>query len=628
MSELHHLSRLMNGYRSRPFWAVFILVMLKMILFRQFAFGGAQAVPMLSDAAAALTLLCVLEWITTARWKFAVFTAVNGLLSLILLACTVYFNYFGSIPTYTALHSLDQVAQVKDSVGTSMQWKNGLFFADLLVLALLYPITFRTRIGRSRNAARAWMTALLFAAGLTASFLFIRMDRDISNELVLSERLGVLNYQVAMAMKDSSVELAASGSIEETKESIAALFQSRQPAVEPGSIGRVGFGAAEGKNVIVVQLEAFQDIMIGLETNGREVTPVLNELVGESYYFTNVFQQIGQGNTSDAEFLSNTGVYPAGSVAMSKGFGDREMPSLPRLLADRGYESVTFHINDVTFWDRNRLYPALGFGKYYEKSAFNNDHFNSFGASDKEMYRVGFEKLSELARQHQPFYAQFVTTSSHHPFKVPADIETIELPKPLENTQLGHYIQAVHYTDRELGVFIERLKEAGMWDNTVMVVYGDHFGLQTKDNDPKWVEEQLGVPYHDKLSRFNIPLIVRVPGVQGETLPITGGQVDIMPTIANLLGIDLDAEGYTVFGQDLLNAKRNVIGMRYYLPTGSFFNDEILFIPGKGFDDGTAFDLDTYEPVDDFSRYREDYDYVLELMKLSDEYMKRLPKRK
>jgi lipoteichoic acid synthase len=106
-----------------------------------------------------------------------------------------------------------------------------------------------------------------------------------------------------------------------------------------------------------------------------------------------------------------------------------------------------------------------------------------------------------------------------------------------------------------------------------------------------------------------------------------GGQLDIMPTIANLLGISLQEQGVVHFGQDLLNIQKNVFGMRYYLPTGSFFNDHILFVPGKGFDDGTAVSLQTLQPVIDFKAYKSDYDYVMELMKLSDQYVNMLPKR-
>ncbi|MNO60062.1 Lipoteichoic acid synthase 2 [compost metagenome] len=301
---------------------------------------------------------------------------------------------------------------------------------------------------------------------------------------------------------------------------------------------------------------------------------------------------------------------------------------MPRLLQKQGYVANTFHINNVTFWDRNKLYPALNFNQYYDKPYYNNDHFNNFGASDEEMYRVGMEQLSELHQQGKSFYAQFVTTSSHSPFTVPEDRRQIKLTADLEGTNLGNYITAVNYTDYAIGKLIEQLKEADMWDDTMLVIYGDHFGLQPSDTSAEEIKSRLGIPYDNIISRFNIPFIVHIPGQNlGITSDQSGGQVDMMPTMANLLGISLKDEGFTALGQDLLNIDHNVFGMRYYLPTGSFFNDEILFMPGQGFEDGSAISLDTLQPVSDFSNYRSDYDYVTQLMKLSDEYVKLLPKR-
>ena len=123
-------------------------------------------------------------------------------------------------------------------------------------------------------------------------------------------------------------------------------------------------------------------------------------------------------------------------------------------------------------------------------------------------------------------------------------------------------------------------------------------------------------------------LLVHVPGqTEGETIDQVGGQLDMMPTVANFLGISFEEHDYVHFGHDLMNIDRNVFGIRYYLPTGSFVNDDILFIPGEGFEDGKAVSLATLQPVTDFNKYKKDYYYTMALMKLSDEYMKVLPKR-
>ncbi|GGF85611.1 hypothetical protein GCM10010912_33650 [Paenibacillus albidus] len=393
---------------------------------------------------------------------------------------------------------------------------------------------------------------------------------------------------------------------------------------------RVCFGKGYGTHLIVVQLESFQNFLIHTSIQGQPLTPVINKLSAESLYFPHIFQQIGRGNTSDAEFISNTSIYPVGAVAMSKKYGDREFPSLARLMRQRGYVANTFHVNDVSFWDRNQMYPALGFDTFYDRRYFPHMKFSRFGASDEDLYRVGINKLKTLDKRQKNFYAQFVTASSHSPFTIPKNSKRLKLNETLKGGPLREYLTAVNYADYALGTFIDKLKETGLWDKSVLVVYGDHFGLNKKKFDAKKLSEALGIPYHKQISTFNVPLMIHLPGqLHGKIIKQTGGQVDILPTVANIMGIDLKAEAFTAFGQDLLNVDHNVVGMRYYLPTGSFFNNEVLFIPGeKGFADGTATSIRTLQRVEDIAPYKSDYDDIIQRMKSSDRYVKQLPIRR
>ncbi|WP_068783020.1 LTA synthase family protein [Paenibacillus phocaensis] len=628
------------------FVLTFVLMGAKLLLLRYFFYGSLAAQGLPGEWLSVLALLCLIELLTPAKGKWGVYLGVNTVISLILFAATVYNAYFGTVPTYAVLSGLNQVPEVKASVASLLRPEQFLYFVDLpvwITVRLVRAVRRRRasrgyRLAGSLNfrsdrprAGLTWKVGVAFVliVSLMLSGLYIRSGKSIDNELVRAQSVGFFNFQVDAAIRNQKEERAiAEGNLQETAAKVRQL-QSSYPYQAPASTDDpAAFGAARGMNLIIVQMESFQNFPIHLKLNGQEITPVLNGLAKEGYYFPQVFQQIGPGNTSDAEFMSNTSIYPTAAEAMSTGYGDRQLPSLPRLLQSRGYTANTFHINKVTFWDRHKMYPALNFDKYYDKPYYTNDHFNDFGASDEEMYRVGVEKLTELKAQGKPFYAQFVTTSSHNPFVVPKDRRHIELPADLEGTMLGNYIAAANYTDYAIGKLIDRLKQAGMWDNTMLVLYGDHFGLQEKDVPAKEISEKLGIAYDERISRFNIPLIIHLPGrQQGQVVEHTGGQVDILPTIANLLGISLEDEGYTAFGQDLLNLDRNVVGMRYYLPTGSFFNDEVMFVPGAGFDDGAAISLDTLQPVAEIAAYRSDYDYITQLMKLSDEYVKLLPKR-
>ena len=627
------------GLGRIQFYIVTGLLLLKLLLLRMLFFDRIAIGWVASDAAPVLLIMGILYILTPLRIKTAVFWTFNVLLSILLFASSVYFNHFGSVPTYLSLYDLDQVFEVRDSVGSSIMLVDYLFFADIVVFLGMTVLrkwrrgtefTHNTYI--SPAARRVHLVVILVAVigGLSLSSYSIHATRGIANELVQAESAGFLNYEIVAAVEEKEEKkVVITGNIGETAAKVAELestYNYNDLAVT--GVPPAYFGSQKGKNVIVIQMEAFQNFALFKSLGGQEITPVLNKLAKESMYFSNVYQQIGPGNTSDAEFMSNTSIYPIGSQAMSSTFGDRVIPSLPRLLRSKGYEAYTFHVNKAAFWNRRELYPALGFTSYFDQPYFKNDHINSFGASDEQLYITGLEKLSEMQKSGKPFYAQFITVASHHPFKIPKAFRRLTVPDNLKGQMLGDYLTAINYTDYAIGTMIDGLKKNGLWDNSIVVFYGDHFGLQPKVVDPAQIKEALGVKYDNQVSRYNIPLIVHNPGMkEGQVIDRTGGQVDIMPTLTNLLGISLQNEKYTTFGHDLLNIDRNVIGMRYYLPTGSFFNNDILYVPGKGFSDGTAVSLKTLEPVTDFSKYEKDYTYIKKLMRLSDEYMKLLPTR-
>ncbi|MCZ8511043.1 LTA synthase family protein [Paenibacillus filicis] len=625
----------MSESRQAVFWrSAFLLTLVlltaKLALLRHFLFQEVKLRLLATDVAALLVLLGLVELLVPSRAKKTVYWLVNFVCSLIFFAATLYFSHFGTVVTYTSLFELKQVKQISSSIKSTIDPIDYVFFVDLglmIVVSLLrrrsLPPLLSSRPLRKTGGA-------LMVAGLLLSAWFFKKGEPINNELKRAEELGFFNYQVASVYDNYyNNDLTKYKTVAELRP-VLERGESKYPYMKPLAEGEQPqqFAAEKGKNLIVVQLEALQAFPIGMSLNGQALTPVLNDFASRSYYFPHIFQQIGQGNTSDAEFMSNTSIYPTGTIPMSTGFGDRALPSLPKLLEAASYEADTFHVNVVTFWDRNKLYPALGFSHYYDKPYYNNDHFNEFGASDEELYREVIKVLSGLQQQNKPFYAQLITVSSHFPFIIPENKKRLTLPDKLKGKQLGDYLQAINYTDFAFGTFIEQLKATGLWDNSVIVAYGDHFGLQPQDNDPKEVGAALGITYHPELTRFNIPLFIHLPGQeQGQVVEQVGGQLDIMPTLANLLGISLEEQQFVHFGHDLLNMNKNLFGIRYYLPTGSFINDDILLIPGKGFGDATAYSIKTLQPISDFSMYQRDYKYILRRMQVSDHYVKLLPKR-
>jgi phosphoglycerol transferase MdoB-like AlkP superfamily enzyme len=370
-------------------------------------------------------------------------------------------------------------------------------------------------------------------------------------------------------------------------------------------------------------------MLVGARVEGQEITPSLNKLVKESWYFPNTYAETGGGNTADAEFVVNTGLYPPpNGQAAAVAYVDRELPGLPRMLRAQGYKAITFHGNDARYWNRTQLYPALGFNKFYDKSFFANRDVIWLGPSDEVLFEDGLGVIEGLAKKKQPFYAQFVTLSSHPGYSaIPQNRRPLKVPEKYYNSFTGNYTSSESYADYALGKFIDNLKSSGLWDDSVVVIYGDHTAfLNLKNgNDRKYVATFL-----ERRANFSdrqrVPLLIHVPGQKkGKRVETTASQVDIMPTVADLVGIDLSGQPH--LGRSVFVNSPELAVFRSYFPGGSFVASGTIFMPGLSFADGTAVKVSDGSPAAPGSVTQQHYDRTQQLDTLSDSWVRSLPRR-
>jgi len=350
-------------------------------------------------------------------------------------------------------------------------------------------------------------------------------------------------------------------------------------------------GIAKGKNVIVIQWESLQDLSINRKINGREITPNLNKLLKASIYFKNGISQISKGTTRDAEFAFSTSCYPPNNEEVFTTMADRKYVSLPYLMGKAGYTTATFHTNTAQSWNRAKMYGALGWQKYYDQTFFGKLYMTTYGAADYYLYHKSIAELVKFKKLNKPFFTQFITVSSHNPYPVPSwmAVSTPGFGVGIDNTYVGRYFRTVNYADRQLGLFIADLKKNGLYDDSLIVLYGDHFGVS--ENKMALAQSGGGVKPNmavvqkvlgrslDDFDVLNIPIMFKLPDGEGaKVVSIPAGQVDIMPTILNLVGIK-NTEG-KMFGNDLMNISENLVGVRYYAPAGTYATN-LQFFSGK-----------------------------------------------
>lgn len=609
--------------RNKPFLVFSFILLLKSAVawFVVFSDGPSWST-LLTEIPFFFIVFGLIEWLASKR-KFLYYMIANLFISIIYFAVLMYYKYYGVIATYHALEQADKVTKVGESTYSLLDPYYLFIFVDIIVFMCFmfrpkYIAKWKDR-GMNRRMNRTALFGII-SVSLALCVFNIWPNHASMNENKKAESMGILNYEVYTIFADSTEK----EEIIDSKEISQQTINETKGITEPTSPQY--WAAAKGKNLIVVQMESFQNFLIGLTIDGQEITPNLNKLVKNELYFNNFYTNAGQGTTSDAEFVVNTSLYvPHHEVATSSDYMTKTLPSLPKLMKENGYETATFHTNSVEFWNRKTLYNVLGFDKYYDQAFFGDDDHIAFGASDEVLFAKTVPELAKMDAQEDPFYAMVISMSAHHPFKMPESKFKMKLPKRYEGTLVGDYIQAQNYADYAMGQFLDELKSSGLWDDSLIVFYGDHQGVSLYSldgNEKSLMEEMVGHEY-GYTDMFNVPFIVHAPGIsQPAVYSQTGGQVDILPTVANLLGVSTQNQIH--FGEDLMNQNTNLLPVRHFLPTGSFINDTNMFLTGVSFDDGTNYNLINDIETDGGST-KEQFDAVQRLLNMSNSYIKQLP---
>ncbi|AIQ17113.1 sulfatase [Paenibacillus sp. FSL H7-0357] len=568
-----------------------------------------------------IIVFSLIEWLASKR-KILYYMIANLLITVIYFSVLMYYKYYGVIATYHALQQADKVTKVGESTYSLIAPYYLFIFVDIIFFLFFmfrpkYIAKWKERGLKRMNRA---VLLVITAVSIGLCFFSIWPNHASMNEIKKAESMGILNYELYTLFADTTEDEELIDSKEITQQAVNEVKGIQEPATAQF------YGADKGKNLIVVQMESFQSFLLGLTIDGQEITPNLNKLVQENTYFNNFYTNAGQGTTSDAEFVVNTSFYvPKNEPATSSAYMEKSVPSLPKLLASNGYDTATFHTNSVDFWNRKELYKAVGFDTYYDQAFFGDDDHIAFGASDEVLFAKTVPQLSQMDAGDKPFYAMVISMTAHHPYHMPEDKYKMELPERFEGTLLGNYIRAQNYADYAMGQFLEELKTSGLWDDSLVVFYGDHQGLPmyTLGSDEKELINGLVGHEYGYTDMFNIPFIVHSPSAKlPAVMDHTGGQVDILPTVANLLGVSVQNQLH--FGEDLFNQQTNLLPVRHFLPTGSFINDKSIYVTGDAYADGT-----NYSQLDNSSleggSTEAQFDAVQRLLHLSNSYILQLP---
>lgn len=503
-------------------------------------------------------------------------------LSMLFYGDVLYERYYDAILHIEMAGQANQLGDVAGSVISLIYASDFIYWIDI-PFVLFFFYWFNRKVAEER---KSMLSSLFMVTGIAMLLFtaFFPLKSSFSDQYMVS-LTGVLPAHIYSEGHSLFADTLAEEPVSVTSAQLTEIrseFEKNQMLQKTSPY----YGQFKDKNIIMVQAESLNTFPIGLEVEGQEITPNLNKLISGSHYYPNAYLQIGRGNTSDAEFVANNSLYPMSPEGIYKGFPQNNYLSLANILKKRGYQTSASHGNSPEFWNRQAAYEKQGYEEFYHANhpSIKKDDVIGMGISDASMFS---QMIDEYKQSEKPFYSFIITLSLHRPFEMPDPYEFLYLSEKLEGTSTGNYLQSVSYFDKAVGKFIEDLKKENLWDNTIFVLYGDHYGLLPKNQNE--LKELLGIKFGEK-EQFNVPLIIHHPGqVKGFVSTKVTSQMDIYPTISSLLGID---EPLAQFGKPLDIDQEGFVGFAYETTRYTFYSDRYDYHAShKGtFDSGTCID--------------------------------------
>lgn len=473
-----------------------------------------------------------------------------------------YYRGFNTVPSVFLMTQTSNLDNLSDSIKSMISPLDWLFLVDFAVIGA-YAYIFRKYFsGECRRAVKGFICTFVLPFVFIAYVpfnIYILKNPYVNNAYIIAgtdptythRYLSAIGYHIHDAItvyyNTRPYELT-----EEDKSDIDEYFSFKNENLPDNEY----YGAAKGKNLIYVQVESLEDFVINQEINGQEITPNLNKLIEKSVYFPNIFEQVNEGTSADCDFIANTSLLPVRRGATFFRYPMNNYNSMPKILEDNGYSTRVIHPDKGSFWNYEiALSGGIGFQQFTDYYSFEHDESIGMGISDKSYFTQVIPMIKEMQ---EPFYTMTITLTSHAPFNIPEEYRELNLDPELNENRLGGYIESVHYTDKQIGMFLERLEEEGILDNSIVVFMGDHTGVHKYYNDDIAQLSNQEEWFQDEGGR-RVPVIIYDPSqnVKAGTFETFGGQIDMMPTMLYLLGIPSDKYDKTCIGRNLLNTNKS-----------------------------------------------------------------------
>lgn len=566
--------------------------------------------PIIADLAVVI-MIGAIGYFIKPKHQFKYFCTWSVIFTLICIINSMYYTNYLSFASLSLLETSSQVVDVADAVVENvMEIKDFSYLWQLLAIFMVhhalkkrkyYDRVTEVEVGKVR-ALNTLVIGLIFIGFFISTLTSVdisRLGKQWNREFIVM-KFGIYTYQVNDIIASLKPQISPLFGYDEAAKNFRDYYEHRDTSAKTNEYTNI----FKGKNLLMIHAESMQQFLLDTEFNGKPVTPNLKRLATEGLYFSNFYAQESVGTSSDSEFTLNSSLMPANSGTVFVSYWDREYVTMPKLLKEKGYYTFSMHGNNGSMWNRNVVHPKLGYDQFYNyKNDYKIDEVIGLGLSDKSFFKQSIPKIKKIEETHQNFYGTMIMLSNHTPWsknldllpEYPVDMtyekvneitgekETVTAPY-MEGTKLGNYFKFSHYADEALGEFIDGLDEAGVLDNTVVVIYGDHDAKLKKSDYNRFYNYD---PYTDSIKDASDPTYINIDFYQYELnrkVPFiiwskdkklakevtkVMGMYDVLPTLGNMF----DFHNQYALGHDIFSVEDNIV----VYPDGNWLTNKMYY---------------------------------------------------
>jgi arylsulfatase A-like enzyme len=488
------------------------------------------------------------------RWARAtvafVFAACAAFVCLYAVANVVLFHTLGGFVTYPTLMLIADVRMIRSSVSAYLTTRT---MAALLGLPLTYIAIVETsvRIAGALRAPRRYAAAcvpIVLVWSIVGSHAFAadwpgRSDRRVADNaawVFAASWWRTVRGDGAVRMPDEfPAEDLADFEPVGPRPSLPALLRRASRALDARAAA-----ARRPPNVILIVLESVGGRWTSLNNPAYRTTPVLEAESAHGIVFNRFYTHIGRSSNSLVSMLLS--VYPKLDFReLTEQYPDLPGTTLPAMFHNRGYRTAFVTPSDLSWAGWGSFLAGHGFDAVWDHHDLGcHDLLSSWGVEDRCMVDRMVQFVGE---QRSPFFLMGWTTQTHHPYETSPGVAELDLLREHtpDDWSLGRYLNIIHETDRQLARLFDAVRAAGLAEDTLIVVTGDHgqaFGY------PHDAYTQGRTVYEEDV---NVPLLLWFPRGYRKSARSTniGSLVDLAPTIADVAGFPpaADWQGRSLF---------------------------------------------------------------------------------